>query len=139
MATRIPTTVRDAVTNLVTARFDAGAAAATIEVRTGAQPASANDAATGTLLVTWTLADPSWGASATGAAALDATPVITALGVAAGTAGWFRALDSNGNTVLDGSAGAVGSGAQLELDNPVIAIGQTVNLTAGTLTTPAST
>jgi hypothetical protein len=139
MATRLPTATRNAATNAVTAQFDAGPAAATIEVRTGAQPASANDAATGTLLATWTLADPSWGASVTGTAPLDATPVITTAAVAAGTAGWWRAKDSTGATVVDGAAGGTGSGAELILDNPVIAIGQTLNLTAGTLTTPAST
>lgn len=138
MATRLPTATQNSITDDVVALFDAGVGAATIDVRTGAQPATANDPATGTLLFTWTLADPSWSASAAGVATLDATPVISTVGLAAGTAGWFRAKDSAGNTVLDGSAGATGSGAQLELDNPVIAIGQTVELTAGTLTTPAS-
>lgn len=139
MATRLPTAARNAATAAVADLVDAGAAAGVIELRTGAQPASANDAATGTLLATWTLADPAFGAPVTGVATLDATPVITTAAVAAGTAGWFRVKDSNGATVADGAAGGTGSGAQMILDNPVIAVGQTLNLTAGTLTTPATT
>lgn len=133
MTTRLPTATQNANTTTVANLFDAGAAAATIDVRTGAQPASANDPATGTLLLTWTLADPAWGAPVSGSSALDATPTITTTAVAAGTAGWFRAKDSNGNTVLDGAVGA-----ELTFDNAVIAIGQIVNLTAGTLSTPAA-
>lgn len=132
MTTQLPTATRNAVTTTVANLYDAGAGAATIDVRTGAQPATANDPATGTLLLTWTLADPAWGAPVLGVSTLDATPVITTVAVAAGTAGWFRVKDSNGNTVLDGAVGT-----QLTFDSAVIALGQTVNLTAGTLTTPA--
>jgi hypothetical protein len=133
MTEQLPTAVRNAITDTVTALFDAGAGAATIDVRTGFQPASANDPATGTLLFTWTFADPAWGAAVAGVATLDATPTITTTAVAGGTAGWFRVKDSNGNTVIDGAVGT-----ELVLDNPVIVLGQTVNLTAGTATTPAS-
>lgn len=133
MAVRLPTATRNAVTNVVTAAIDGGSGAATIEVRTGSQPASANDAATGTLLLTWTLADPSHGASSSGVATLDADPVISAVAAATGTAGWFRIKDSAGTTVLDGAVGT-----DLALDNTAIVAGQTVNLTAGTITTPAS-
>lgn len=139
MATRLATASRNAATASVANLVDAGPAAGTIQLRTGAQPASAQDAATGTLLATWTLADPAFGAPVTGVATLDTTPVITTNAVAAGTAGWFRVLDSTGATVGDGSAGGPGSGENMILDNPVIANGQVLNLTAGTLTTPAST
>lgn len=138
MATRLPTAARNASVAGITALVDAGAGAGKIELRTGSQPTTADDAATGTLLATWTLADPAWGSPASGVAALDATPVITTVGVAAGTAGWFRMMDSSNNKVIDGSAGGPGSGAQLILDNPVIAVDQVLNLTAGSMTQPAS-
>lgn len=138
MTTRLPTAARNASVASITALVDAGVGAGKIELRTGSQPASANDAASGTLLATWTLADPAWGSPSTGAAALDATPVITTTAVAAGTAGWFRMMDSANATVIDGSAGGPGSGAQLILDNPVVAVDQTLNLTAGTMTQPAA-
>lgn len=139
MATRLATAARNAATNSVVALVDADVGAGSIQLRTGAQPASANDPATGTLLATVTLADPSFGAAALGVATLDATPVLSTVGVAAGTAGWFRMLDNSGDTVLDGAVTVTGGGGELELNTTTISIGVTVEITAGTLTTPAST
>lgn len=139
MATRLPTAARNAATNSVTALADADVGAGSIQIRTGAQPANANDAASGTLLATVTLADPAFGASVVGVATLDTTPVLTTTGVAAGTAGWFRMLDNSGDTVLDGSVTVTGGGGELELNTTTISIGLTVEITAGTLTTPATT
>lgn len=136
MATRIPNAVRSAACDAVVDRLDLGAGAAEIEVRTGGQPASANDAATGSVLVTFTLADPAFGGAANGVATLLGVP-ITTVGTGAGAAGWFRAMDSDGNTVLDGSVGATGSGAQLELNTTTISVGADVSITAGTVTMPA--
>jgi hypothetical protein len=138
MGIGIATPVRNALADAAAAKFDAGPGAATIEVRTGGKPANPQAAATGTLLFTFTLADPSWGVAAAGVATLDATPVIVAVAVAAGTAGWWRAKDSTGATVMDGTAGITGSGADLILDNTTVAIGQNINLTAGTMTEPES-
>ncbi len=134
MPVRLPTAARNASVAAIAALADAGSGPGKIELRTGTQPASGNDAATGTLLATWTLADPAWGSPSAGTAALDASPVITTQAVAAGTAGWWRMLDSAGTTVLDGAAGGPSSGAQLILDNPVVAVDQVLNLTAGTMT-----
>lgn len=133
MATRLATATQNAMAAAVTAAIDAGVGAGTVKVYTGGQPANANLAPTGTLLVTWTLADPSYGAPVAGVATLDATPVITAVAGNAGTAGWFRIESSTPGTVYDGLCGV---GNQMVFDNPVLAAGQTVNLTAGTLTQP---
>jgi len=134
MTVRLATATRNALTAAATAAIDAGPAGGTIDVRTGTQPLTANDAATGTLLLTWTLdATASFGAPTAGIAELDATPVITTTGLAAGTAGWARIKDSTGATVLD-----IAVGTELSLDNAVVAVGQTVNLTVGTITTTAS-
>jgi hypothetical protein len=135
----LSTAARNAATNAVVVLPDADVGAGSIQIRTGAQPASADNAATGTLLATLTLADPSFGASAAGVSTLDATPVLSTTGVAAGTAGWFRMLDNSGDTVLDGAVTATGGGGELELNTTTISIGVTVEITAGTLTTPAST
>jgi hypothetical protein len=134
MATRLSTAARNAAANAIAALADAGPAAGTIQVRSGAQPATPDDPATGTLLVTFTLADPAFTAAAAGSAALDATPVLTAAGVADGTAGWFRMADSTGAAVLDGTVGTVGQ--QLNLNTTTIATGVTVEITSGTLTMP---
>jgi len=137
MATRIPTAARNAAANAVVLLADAGPAAGTIQIRTGAQPATADLAATGTLLATLTMADPSFAAAVAGVNTMDTTPVLTTTGVAAGTAGWFRMLDSNGLTVMDGAVAT--SGAELNMNTTTISIGVTVEITAGTVTMPAST
>lgn len=138
MATRLSTASRNAAVNAITALVDADVGAGAIHVRTGGQPASANDPATGTLLASFVLADPSWGAAVTGVATLDATPVLSTVGLADGTAGWFRMTDNSGDTVLDGSVTITAGGGQLELNTTTISTGSTVEITAGTLTMPAS-
>lgn len=136
MAVRLPTASRNAAADAVVDLLDAGAGAATIQIRTGSQPASANDAATGTLLVTFTMADPAFGAASAGVATAASVP-RTATGAAAGTAGWARALDSTGATVVDGSVTATGGGGDITMDTTTVSVGLTVNLTALTVTMPA--
>lgn len=136
MALRITTAARNAAADAVVDLLDAGAGPATIEIRSGSQPASANDAATGTLLATFTLADPAFGAAASGAATLAGVPRTTT-GAAAGTAGWFRAKDSSGNTVVDGAVTATGGGGELQLNTTTISVGVNVEITSGTITMPA--
>lgn len=139
MAIRLPTGVRNAACDAVVDLLDAGTGAGTIEIRTGSQPASANDAATGTLLATVTLADPAFGsagAATPGVATLAGTP-RTATGAAAGTAGWFRAKDSSGATVLDGSVTVTGGGGDLEVNTVTVSVGVSVSITGGTVTMPA--
>jgi hypothetical protein len=137
MAIRLPTASRNAAADAVVDRIDGGSGAGTIQIRTGTQPASANDAASGTLLATFTLADPAFGAAATGTATLDADPVLTTTGVAAGDAGWFRVLDSDSATVYDGSITATGGGGDLTMATIAVSVGLEVRITGGTYTQPA--
>jgi hypothetical protein len=136
MATRLSTATRNTACDAVVDLLDGGSAAGTIKIYTGAQPAAANDAATGTLLVTITLADPAFGVANTGAAALAGTPLSATAG-ASGVAGWARFADSTGATVLDGSVTATGGGGQVELATTTISSGVTVQITSGTVTMPA--
>lgn len=129
MATRIPAASRNAHADLEAARTDAGSGPGYIEVYTGSQPATADTAATGTLLVTVTLNDPAYGSSSSGVATLDVTPEPSATAVAAGTPGWYRVKDSTGATVRDGSISGM----------PAVSVGDTVLVTGGTLTMPATT
>ena len=135
MATRLATATQNAAAAAMMALVDAGPGPGTVQVRTGAQPASANDPATGTLLATFTLSDPAFTGPVAGVMTLDATPVLSTLGVANGTAGWFRMLDSTGATVFDGAVGT--SGQQLNLNTTSITTGLTVEITSGTFTMPA--
>lgn len=138
MATRLPTASVNAACDAIVDRVDGGSGAGTIEIRTGAQPASANDAASGTLLATLTCEDPAFGAAAAGVATLDCTPALSATAVADGTAGWCRFKDSSAATVLDGAVTATGGGGQITLATTTITTGLTVQLTSGTFTVPAS-
>lgn len=134
MAARLSTAARNAAANAIAALADAGAGPGTVQVRTGAQPATPDDAATGTLLATFTLADPAYTAAVAGVAALDATPTLSTTAVADGTAGWFRLLDSTGAAVYDGAVGTVGQ--QMNLTTVTIGTGATIEITSGNITQP---
>lgn len=102
---------------------------------TGSVPASCATAATGTLLNSASYSLPAdWmNAASGGTKTLAGTWSVVAN--AAGTAGYFRILDSTGTTVgIQGTVTATGGGGDMTLDNPVIASGQTINITSFTLT-----
>ena len=123
-----------------------------IEIRTGTQPASADNAASGTLLGTMTLASgaftpgsPTNGltfAAASGGS-VSKTGTWSFVGVAQGTAGWFRfkgnAVDAGGSSDtairMDGSCGS--SGADLNLSNINITVGAPVTCDVFVYTQPA--
>jgi hypothetical protein len=120
----------------VTAAVDAGAGPGTLKVYTGSKPATVATAATGTLLATFTLADPSAAAAAAGVATWDFTPTITATVAATGTAGWFRVESSTPTAVFDGTVGT--SGADLNFSAVAWTSGGTVEITSGSTTEPLS-
>jgi hypothetical protein len=135
MTLRVAVAARNAGLDAIFDRADAGSGPGTIEVRTGSQPATADTAASGTLLVTFTLADPAFSAASAGVKDLDADPDLSAAASDTGTAGWARCKDSAGNTVFDGSVGT--SGTDFIINSTSITSGQTVNLTLGSVTDPA--
>lgn len=135
MVVRLSTAARNASTAGVVGLIDAGIGPGTIQIRSGAQPATAGTAASGTLLATVTLGDPAFGAPATGTATgADPAPVT---GVADGAAGWFRVLDSTGATVFDGSVTVTGGGGDMTVATTTISVGVSVDVTALSYTTPA--
>lgn len=138
MTIRLPLATRNSEANALSAAIDGGSGAGVINIRTGTQPASADSAATGTLLASFTLNDPSFGLAASGIATLDVTPAISTTGLAAGDAGWFRITDSTGATVVDGSVSLSGGGGDLIMSTLTVSVGLTLQLTSGTITAPAS-
>ncbi|GAA3172580.1 hypothetical protein [Nonomuraea roseoviolacea] len=143
MALRINTAARNAAANAVAALVDGGSAAGKLRIYTGSQPATPATAPSGTLLAEFTLSDPAFAAAVAGAVGLDTTPALTVAGLANGTAGWFRLLDSTeaagtGLGVLDGSVTATGGGGDLTMNTTTISIGVNVTVNAGTVTMPAS-
>lgn len=138
MTLRISTSVRNAMVDAVKTLIDAGSGAAKLRIYTGNQPASVATGATGTLLADIPFADPSFGATSTGSAAADVTPVLTVTAGASGTAGWFRILDSDNNALIDGAVTATGGGGELTLATTSVTSGLAVSITGLTLTQPIS-
>ncbi len=137
MAISISTAARNAAVSAVTALVDADVGPGTIAIRSGGKPAAVSDPATGTLLATFTLADPAFTGPVAGVMTLDTTPVLSTTGVAAANAGWFRMFDNSGDAVMDGTVTVTAGGGDLELNTVAISIGLTVEITAGTVTMPA--
>ena len=150
MTVRLSTGLR---TNLAgSTGFAATFANGIIEVRTGSQPATADTAVSGTLLGTFTLSSGAFvpGVSTNGltfAAAADGavskSGVWSFVGIASGTAGWFRlkANAADNDTLsttlprLDGSVAA--SGADMNLSNVSIALGAPTTCDSFVWTQPA--
>ncbi len=103
-----------------------------LAIYTGTQPATANDAATGTKLVDITI--NGFNAAASGSSTLDTSTPNTGVAVAAGTAGWGRITGATG--VIDGTVGT--SGTDFTINSTSVSNGATVTLTAMTITQPAS-
>src|SRR5690606_27410908 len=98
-ATRRGVAARNAAVNAVVDLVDGGTGAGYVEIRTGTQPATVDDPATGTLLVTIELAPQAFSSAVGGTATLESVPRGgTAEGT--GTAGWFRVYDGDGSPLF---------------------------------------
>jgi hypothetical protein len=105
---------------------------AKLQFWTGAAPANCAAAATGTKLVEMALPSDWMNAASAGSKTLLGT--WSGTGLAAGTAGYFRIVDSTGATChVQGTITATGGGGDLTLDNTSIATSQTVNENSFTL------
>ncbi len=137
MTLTLAVATRNSLANLLGDTLDAGAAAGKIEIRSGTRPADPDTTATGTLLATVTCIDPAFGAAASGSKTLTDPAAVS--GVAAGTATWFRAMDSNNVAKFDGRVTATGGGGDLTLSTTAITVGLSVDVTGGTLVMPLGT
>ena len=133
---RLATATRNAAADAVVDLFDAGAGPGTVEIRSGSQPATANDTATGSLLATVTLADPAFGAASAGVA--TGTDPASVNWAATGTASWFRAKDSTGATIMDGDVTDNAGTGTMKLSSTAAVSGIPVDITSFTVTMPAS-
>jgi hypothetical protein len=118
------------------ARLDAfetaAGTSAKLRIYTGSVPANCAAAATGTLLVEMAL--PSDWMSAASAGAKAKTGTWSGTGAAAGTAGYFRIVDTAGTTAHAQGTCGLGSG-DMSLDNTSIAVSQVVTVNSFSLTT----
>lgn len=121
-------TAANAGANAVAALCNSGK----LRIYDGSQPANANTAVTTQNL----LAELTFNATAFGGAAAGvctANAIVSGTAGNTGTAAWFRAVQSNGTTVVfDGSVGT--SGANLNLTSVAISSGATVSVSALTYT-----
>ena len=130
MTIRFNTDMRNA---MVTALTNAIGSYNTLSIYTGSQPATANDAATGTKLVDIMI--NGFNAPVSGSATLNTSTPNTGTAVATGTAGWGRIVGGAGERI-DGTVGT--SGTDFTINSTSITNGATVTLTAMTVTQPAS-
>jgi hypothetical protein len=103
-------------------------AGGTLEIRTGSQPASANAAASGTLLCTINLPNPAFSAPVNGV--LTKTGTWSGTAIASGIAGWARFIGTGGEHI----DAAIGS--DLTIDNANVVDGGTVTVNTYTHTQP---
>lgn len=104
----------------------------TLELRSGAAPATCATADSGTVLATMALPADWMATASAGSKALAGTWQDTAAD-AAGTVGHFR-VKQGATCHIQGSVTASGGGGDMTLDNAVLAVGQQVTITAFTLT-----
>ena len=107
---------------------------ATIEIRSGAKPATPETAAAGTLLVTVAIS----GSFTSTGGVLTAADPASALPAASGIAGHFRLRQSGGTAVLDGTATATGGGGDMQLGSTTITTGVPVDLGVPSFTVPVA-
>lgn len=134
MTLTLTTALRTSIAELVRLAADAGSGAGKLEIRSGTRPANPSDAATGTLLATVVLADPSFGSASSGSSTIADPGSVNA--VATGTATWFRVLTSADAACFDGKVTGTGDGGDLTLASTSIVSGAGVDITGGTISMP---
>lgn len=122
MAVTYSTAVKTARMNAVITEIDAGAGAGKLVIRTAANA----------VLATITLTDPCGTASA-GVLTFDFDPDISTTATGTGTAANAIITDSNDVTIISGLTVGT-SGSDINLDSTSITTGQTVTITAATIT-----
>lgn len=128
MALTQPIATRNAGLDARLDRADGGL----LRVYTSPRPAP-DSAATGTLLAEFDLASPAFAAAASGSKSLADNPAT--VGLAAGTAAWFRILTSAEATVIDGSCGT--SGADAILNTTTVSVGLDLTVQSCVFTEPS--
>ena len=119
----------NAIADALAARCDGG----TIQIRDGAQPATADTAiTTQVLLATCTFGSPAFLAAVAGVATAHAITQDAAAD-ATGTASWFRVLTSTGLTVMDGTVG-VGASFDCNVVSTSVVLGAAFPIASMTIT-----
>ena len=118
--------------NAIASSFGALFASGTLQVRTGAQPASANDAAAGSLLATITIPSAPFGSPSAGV--ISKANTWSAVATGTGVAAHGRFISNDGLKIFDVSIAE--SGGDLTIDDEDVVTGGNVVVTAFTYTVP---
>ena len=129
MAIQLSVAVRNALLDAIETAIGASP---TLELRTGAPPANAAAADSGTVVATLALPSDWMAAASAGAKAIAGTWQDLSADNA-GTVGHFR-IKQGVTTHIQGTVTITGSGGDMTLDNNAVAAGQQVTITAFTLT-----
>ena len=129
MAFQFSTDVRNAALDAIETTIGASP---TLELRSGAVPATPATADSGTLLASMTL-PADWSAAASAGAKTLAGLWQDLSADAAGTVGHFR-IKQAAVCKVQGSVTITGGGGDMTIDNPVLAVNQQVTVTAFTMT-----
>lgn len=127
-----------AMANAGVTTIDGGSAGGHLRIYTGAQPADPTQAATGTLLVDFTLGDPAFAGATDGVSGATATGNTVAPVPASntGTAAWFRIVDSNDVAILDGDVTDTAGTGSLKVSSTAIIQAIDVSVVSMTFTQP---
>lgn len=126
----ISSAAANAAANAVTALLNAGS----LRIYSGTKPATPDDALSGnTLLAQLTFGNPAFGSASAGVATANALTEDSSAD-ATGTASFFRAHNSSGTAVLQGTVGT--SNADLVLSSTQISTGGSVSVSSLTYTQP---
>lgn len=147
MALRLSTGLRQDL--LGTQSFQAAFNLSKVNIYTGSQPSSSDDAATGTLLATITVNDAgtfslTFDAPVAGIVSKTAAQTWSGTAVAEGTAGYFRLFENLGDpSVLSTTEARVDgniatSGANMNMSNTFVANGAVQTVSTFAITLPAS-
>lgn len=133
MGARISTAMKNQLAQTAAGNFSS----ATLKIYTGSQPATPNDTATGTLLMTFTGLVYQY-AVVDGVVSLDTgmsgTPLVNA--VADGTAGWGRLEQPTSGFIMDGTVGT--TGANFIINTTSIVTGNLVSLLSCDIVMPGA-
>jgi hypothetical protein len=130
MAFQFSTAARNAALDAIESAI--GSTSLTLEIRTGAAPATCATADSGTVLATVTVPADWLQAASGGAKAINGGPWQDTSADAAGTAGHFR-LKQGTTCHIQGTVTATGGGGDMTLDNVSIAVAQLVSITSFTI------
>lgn len=130
MALQFSVDVRNARLDAIEVEIGTGP---TLEIRTGAPPATCATADSGTVLATLTLPSDWMAAAASGQKAKSGT-WEDASADATGTAAHFRVKDGGAVCHMQGTVTATGGGGDMTVDNTSFAAGQAFTITGFTLT-----